>query len=605
MESTAGVVNLRSGSQIELGGAREPGQLTVRAAATGDGMRVGELNSVVRGVDVIALQPVLRYDLAGTPGDEDFSFIRDEVATFIADVAPGLRSRFASLAIPVAIRPGIELSTDGDLNINTTDTESVYRRATGLLDLALRRRSGGIAFHATGSIDITGTVSDGVRTGLNGRLDLLAGNSSSLSFDAASDLRINADSRVRTGTGDLTLHAGNDLWFDTGASVYTAGIAGEPAHAFTGGFVLPTHGGRLEMSAGHDVRGAEVTQAVGEWQVRQGRPFGNPLFPPGWGTNLVRFNWNAGTFGGGDLVVRAGHDIRDLSAAAADSGSVTNGVVSRYGGGVLAFDAENDITSAYAHVTRGDNLLRAGGELGRSRDAGEPSLLGSIFSMQEANLDLFARRGVALESVFNPTLLSQGLTSGALATYFMSYAEDSRLRVRTATGTMDMDTTGARLSAFVGSETGSENAPSLLALLPPTVNFEATDGDIRLVGNAFLAPSDSGQLELFASRDLYSLENSTLAMSDAPRAAMPSMLSQSSGQNFIESLERSDVSGRHLDDDTPALIDAGRDIHGLYLLLLEVRAPERWARLAQRHAGGAKRARYGCHHRDGGPRRHL
>ena len=66
-----------------------------------------------------------------------------------------------------------------------------------------------------------------------------------------------------------------------------------------------------------------------------------------------------------------------------------------------------------------------------------------MFSMQEANLDLFARRGVALESVFNPTLLSQGLTSGALATYFMSYADDSRLRVRTATGTIDMDTTGA------------------------------------------------------------------------------------------------------------------------------------------------------------------
>ena len=188
------------------------------------------------------------------------------------------------------------------------------------------------------------------------------------------------------------------------------------------------------MSAGHDVRGAEVTQAVGEWQVRQGRPFGTPLVPAGLGHQPRRFGWNAGTFGGGDLVVRAGHDIRDLSAAAADSGSIADGVVTRYGGGVLAFDAENDITSAYAHVTRGDNLLRAGGELGRSRDAGEPSLLGSMFSMQEANLDLFARRGVALESVINPTMLSQGMTSGALATYFMSYAEDSRLRVRTATG---------------------------------------------------------------------------------------------------------------------------------------------------------------------------
>ena len=94
MESTAGDVNLRAGSQIALGGALEPGRLTVRAAATDDGMRVGELNSAVSGVDVIALQPVLRYDLAATPGDEDFSLIRDQVTTFIAAAAPGLRSRY-------------------------------------------------------------------------------------------------------------------------------------------------------------------------------------------------------------------------------------------------------------------------------------------------------------------------------------------------------------------------------------------------------------------------------------------------------------------------------------------------------------------------------
>ena len=56
-----------------------------------------------------------------------------------------------------------------------------------------------------------------------------------------------------------------------------------------------------------------------------GSRFGAPASPPGWGTDLRRFAWNAGTLGGGDLVVRAGHDIRDLSAAAADSGSIADG----------------------------------------------------------------------------------------------------------------------------------------------------------------------------------------------------------------------------------------------------------------------------------------
>ncbi len=291
MESTAGNVNLRSGSQIALGDALDPGQLTVRAAATSSGMRVGDLNSSVSGVDVIALQPVLRYDLAATPGDAEFSDIRDQVTASMSSVAPALQSRFASLATPVAIRPGIELSADGDLVINTTDTDLFE---TGELDFSTWRFGGeaaAIAFHATGSIDLTGTLSDGFRlvTRPIRHVGLLDGNSthsnsSSLSFDAASDLRINFDTRVRTGTGDLTLHAGNDLWFDTGASVYTGGIAGESTHLFGGGgFVLPTRGGRLELSAGHDVLGAEVTQAVGDWQVRQRLPFGSSLFPPGLG----------------------------------------------------------------------------------------------------------------------------------------------------------------------------------------------------------------------------------------------------------------------------------------------------------------------------------
>ena len=129
LESTSGDVNLRTGSQIALSGAPcNPDSLTVRAAATDDGMRVGDLNSEVRGINVIALQPVLRYDVAGMLTDEDFSIIRDQVATFIADAAPGLRSRYANLVIPVAIRPGIEL--DVLLAISTSNTNIVLWRTT-------------------------------------------------------------------------------------------------------------------------------------------------------------------------------------------------------------------------------------------------------------------------------------------------------------------------------------------------------------------------------------------------------------------------------------------------------------------------------------------
>ena len=125
-----------------------------------------------------------------------------------------------------------------------------------------------------------------------------------------------------------------------------------------------------------------------------------------------------------------------------------------------------------------------------------------MFSMQEASLDLSARRGIALESVINPTMLAEDTSSSALTTYFLSYANDSRLRVRSATGDIAMDSTRQRLAAFVGDDTVSGN-DTVLTLLPPTVTFAATDGDIRVSGDALLAPSDSGQLELFAARDIY------------------------------------------------------------------------------------------------------
>jgi hypothetical protein len=308
------------------------------------------------------------------------------------------------------------------------------------------------------------------------------------------------------------------------------------------------------------VQGAAVTQSVGEWQVRQGRA--TPTSPPGWGTDFRRFAWNAGTFGGGDIVVRAGHDIRDLSAAAADSASIVNGGVNRFGGGVLRFDADNDITSAYLHLTRGDNVLRAGGELGRSREADE-GLLGSVFSMQEASLDLDARRGIAIESIFNPTLLAQTSQGTNFRSYFLSYAQDSRIRARSATGDVSMDTTTERLIPFLGATVANGvNDKELLALLPPRVEFSATDGDIVLTGGATLAPADDGQLDLFASHDIYSPPDGAGAftMSDASRTAIPTMLARSELADFTVQLILNAASGRHVADDTPAFITAGHDV---------------------------------------------
>lgn len=549
LESTAGTVNLVRGSVISLGGTNEPGALTIRAAATGDGMRLGAFDSTISGVDAVTLQPLLDFALAANPNAARFTQIRNEVTAFANANSDSLRARFGTAALPVVVRPGIEMHADGNLTL-------------GSLDLAAWRFAGqpaDLAFHAAGSIALNANAvfSDGfvnAGTASAPRIDLIAGPSSSIYLDAGEDLNLGANSRLRTGTGDIHLRAGGDLRFGNGASVYTAGVPAEATHVFTrGSLAVPTGGGQISIDAGGDVVGMPVNQAVGDWLVRQGRPLANPSSEPGWGVDLQRFRWNVGSFGGGDVAVRAGHDVRDLSVAAANSASRAGGRLAVYEGGVTSIVAGNDIDSAVLHASHGRNLLRAEGEIGRADEFGGYA---SLFSMQDAAVDLVARRGIVIESVFDPMVLPHNLISTpAFRTYFFTYSGESSLRASTAAGDLTYAFNADRLRSLLNE---SENV--LMSLLPPNVMLRALDGDIRFEGPMWLFPSDAGNFELFASRDIWSPENTEITMSDAAAAAIPSVTSPVEGVGFANALLNHAASGRHAADGSPVLIHAGRDV---------------------------------------------
>src|SRR6185369_9405086 len=91
----------------------------------------------------------------------------------------------------------------------------------------------------------------------------------------------------------------------------------------TGQFGFPTGGGALSMQAGRDILGLAVSTSPGQWQPREGRPATEEspeAVPTRWGVDVARFGWNAGSLGGGDVSVRAGHNVMNLSVAAADGG---------------------------------------------------------------------------------------------------------------------------------------------------------------------------------------------------------------------------------------------------------------------------------------------
>jgi hypothetical protein len=76
---------------------------------------------------------------------------------------------------------------------------------------------------------------------------------------------------------------------------------------------------------------------LGDWQPRQGRGDTATVLPVRWGVDVSQFHWNAGTLGGGDLTVRAGRDVSNITAAAADSGyGLPGGQIAHQQGGVLS-----------------------------------------------------------------------------------------------------------------------------------------------------------------------------------------------------------------------------------------------------------------------------
>ena len=257
LESEAGEVNLASGSVIALDGSEEAGRLTIRAAATADGMRLGTLASTISGVDAITLQPVLDFTLDAYPGAFEFGQVRSEVTAFTDVATPAMLARYANAGAPVVVRPGIDFNTDGDLTLDS-------------LDLATWRFGGeaaALAFSATGGITINGTVSDGYRrigAGSSARLEVLETASSSLSFNAGTDILLGANSRVRTGTGDLTLRAAGNVLFDEGASIYTGGIArGTDARLYAGRELRAADPGRAPRDQRRWRRGRSTRDAGG------------------------------------------------------------------------------------------------------------------------------------------------------------------------------------------------------------------------------------------------------------------------------------------------------------------------------------------------------
>ena len=598
LATTSGHIQMASTAHVQASGKNESGSLTLRAPSTASDFNLDSLPAYLSKVDAVILESVRSYSLTtATPGATQFNAIRTDLVNYVNAAKPAIQNRLGvSLGGQIQLRPYADLTRIGDLTLSSLD----YGSAGGLWRFG--GQPGVVSIRATGNINVAGIQSDGfqaVNTDLGPALDILATANSgkySTSFNlvagadlssasnkatalnSGKDVVLNDNAVVRTGTGDIDVTASRDIVFGDQSSIYTGGLKGSPTvFNSDGASAYADRGGSVVLTAGNNVRGHVVQQAVNDWQTHWSYETPTGSTAVYWGVDYSSFGWNIGALGGGDVTVSASGNITDLSAAVADSAGagLTEGSRVALGGGNLNVVSGKDIQSGYFYVGKGQGTLQAWGALNASgnRKSGNENL-GTFLLSGDAGYRLASTGDVLLEGLLhNPALISSRPSELELEqsyVYFNRYGDTSELSAQSTGGNVFVKQNEySRYSSF-GNYEGNEEITK--SLYPASLSFSAFGGDLHIDNSPITAPSSEGNLNLYASRDIISVGG--IRMSDVVsknRTATDASLFS----DFVSDLQDSSEELIHAGDPQPAYVGAGRDIVNLLMNLpksVEVKA---------------------------------
>jgi filamentous hemagglutinin len=480
-------------------------------------------------------------------------------------------------------------------SLNLTNYSSPYNGAPRVIDLTVR---------AAGGLTLGGNITDGYDATFG--LYTAGADSASLRFVAGADLAsanplatalvplggagatlnvgnptTKGKTLVSTGTGNIEMAASGNVNFVAGSSAYTTGVLGAPSLDLTssaGAMVdFPTGGGNVVIKAGQDVTGVIPSDdaSVSFWQVRsQINEAGVPSIGL-WGINLAGFAqhpWDVATLGGGDATVAAGRDVVHVTAGTADTLIVsgTGNTQTLQPGGGLAVTAGRDVTTGEFYVADGAGTVVAGRSLGVTNvgTSTSPDLVGSLFYVQNAQVSVWAQDDLNIAGVVNPTQIFEPRVS----TQFWSYGPDSGFSAQSAGGDINfkgLNSDTAAQSYLLGptirtGESSNTTLRSRLANTTPSLRLVSLEQDINLP-LLTLYPSPTGQLELFAGKDI----SGSVFMSDAPSSVLSTITNvQGAGGTGIQGAATQTLdfaANLHLNDATPAVIVAGEDINNMVI----------------------------------------
>ena len=590
LASTADQVHLDAGALVDTrGDDAQDGRIVLRAQRGADNtsVKIEPLDSTRLLAGEVDLEAVLRYNSvtvgavtrditavaagasaiagsgASSTGTLGQDTVRSDSAGFMAardDILAGLGIS-AQEAQRVHLRAGVEVRAAGNLAVT----------GNWQLDADRPGEDGGfLTLRAAGNLALNGSLSDGFITNstdntavvLNGNarswsMRLAAGADLSaadplavrdLSGALTGDLLVSANRMVRTGAGSIEMAAGRDIVFQgsgaTQATAYVAGrrMAGDTellADLFAGQTAKPgftEQGGRLALEARRDITSQEASQLVNNWLWRTGRPAGDSYAASSqlaWWTEFSKFRQTLGSFGGGDLSVRAGGNIVNLQAMAptsgwADSRNIAQAALQVRNGGDVRVSAGGDIVAGQYLLGRGEGQLRAEG--GIVEAPGNARAESTLLALMDGTWDVAARKDLSVGGVFNPTAVPVSNADSRVdrSSFFYTWGNNAAVSLNATAGSARLLSEMTE-STYIGGYRldNQSSSKSLFQVLPASLSITAASDDVQFFrdgsGGAALFPAARGALEVWSGGNL-TLYN-RLAMADSSAALWPGFAS--------------------------------------------------------------------------------
>lgn len=316
-------------------------------------------------------------------------------------------------------------------------------------------------------------------------------------------------------------------------------------------------GGAITILAARDVVGSVTAQMINNWLFRQGRSnvidssgqhvfdkLGSKVQNTAWWSRFDYFDQGIATFGGGDIsVIAETGNVIDVSASIAtnafyyyrlDPGTTPLATAFvEQGGGDLLVRAGGDIRGGSFYVQKGSAVLSAAGSVtagdqviedlsipGNSSNGGTLISVGTILAAGDTHFHVTAGRDLEIEGVFNPTMTAQSvnnvsgnidpLTSSPSSLpdkfgNYSTYGSNSSVSLTSVSGNLVLSENANAIHAAGGSEILNlgDTFQYFYLMQPGTLHADALSGDLRFDHGFSLAPSATGQLDLVAKGSVY------------------------------------------------------------------------------------------------------